>query len=288
MNNRVYYEQHKPRLRNHLEQIFGRGDTEWVDEWAAAKFKAEEMEDGSGFYSLVTMAAIAEQEWIVRQGKKTYFIEDDLSRFLGATKYENVLGDIVPRFVGEFNVEQKSDNGEVFSLCQSGRPPVMAHLHKTGITAHWYGQGKYSAKNNGVLDVMAIDIDYNESLEDNWKWWKKHDVNPTPEIIALVKGLIGFLVYRKAFPEQIFDGFPLCMKAKCERHARADGVSPATVRLTEKLRAVPSAHWRNGCFKTLKADRFKRNSDGSFKIIYVNGCVVGKIDPFHANMEIST
>lgn len=101
---------------------------------------------------------------------------------------------------------------------------------------------------------------------------------------VMTKVAVGLSIYMKAFPNALRDGFPIDMKDRDIRISTTN--SPFILTLDKSIQtssgthSSPVMHWRKGHFKTLRHERFRRNPDGSYKIIYVHDAIVnGRIDP---------
>lgn len=85
-------------------------------------------------------------------------------------------------------------------------------------------------------------------------------------------------VYSYAFPDYIRDGLPDFVKAPSINKPRILTAAPEI--LEGATRTSVSMHIRAGHFKTLQHERFKRNDDGTPKVIFVRQTVVaGKLTP---------
>jgi hypothetical protein len=89
---------------------------------------------------------------------------------------------------------------------------------------------------------------------------------------AYLRLCLGICVYIKAFPENLIKGIP--------ENSETIGINSArynrTIMLDHEFRSSPVAHWRKWHFRTLRHEKFKRNQDGSEKIIFVRDAIVGK------------
>lgn len=88
------------------------------------------------------------------------------------------------------------------------------------------------------------------------------------------------LSYLAAFPESLREGFPRSMAEGNSIAARivatAKTRNARNISLPARFRNTPTPHFRHGHFRTLRDERFKRNVDGTPRVIYVNGMIVGK------------
>ena len=89
---------------------------------------------------------------------------------------------------------------------------------------------------------------------------------------------LGFTItlYCNAFPGSLVQGLPqtvLAFKQHMQNVHHLIG--------TDVFRTSPSAHLRSGHFRTLGHERFKRNPDGSVRVVFVHPCIVNaEIDPY--------
>jgi hypothetical protein len=99
----------------------------------------------------------------------------------------------------------------------------------------------------------------------------------------LLKVCLGSVAYMLAFPDCIRKGLPSGMK---DRDARiisntVNKKNTSTLVLHKRFASSTSAHFRTGHFRTLRDERFKRNPDGSCRIVWVTDTYVsGKIEPY--------
>ncbi len=96
--------------------------------------------------------------------------------------------------------------------------------------------------------------------------------------LFMVRAGLGALVYAAAFPDYICQGLPDDVKAPTLTKPRILTAAPEI--LEGATRTSVSMHIRAGHFKTLQHERFKRNEDGTAKVIFVRQTVVaGKLTP---------
>ena len=95
---------------------------------------------------------------------------------------------------------------------------------------------------------------------------------------TLFRICLGVMVYAKAFPDYIISGLPRMVSIGMP--SRANILTAAPEILEGATRTSVSMHIRAGHFKTLQHERFKRNEDGTPKVIFVRQTVVaGKLTP---------
>jgi hypothetical protein len=90
------------------------------------------------------------------------------------------------------------------------------------------------------------------------------------------KLFIGLAAYIKAYPTCLVDGLPEGMKFS-ERPI-GGGAKIRKIVLLDRLKkrpgSIPSAHWRRWHFRTLRDERYKREPDGSCRVIMVKESLV--------------
>lgn len=119
---------------------------------------------------------------------------------------------------------------------------------------------------NGVKAFPILDSDVNDQGRS------RHALH------VHTKLCLGACVYASAFPDYIRDGLPDLVKAPEIHKPRILRAAPEI--LEGATRTSVSMHIRAGHFKTLQHERFKRNEDGTPKVIFVRQTVVaGKLTP---------
>ena len=81
-------------------------------------------------------------------------------------------------------------------------------------------------------------------------------------------------VYLSVFPQALIHGFPESMKLREDRAHNKSSCQNHTMRLSGRFSNTPLAHFRRGHFRMLRHERFRRNIDGSNRIVYVNNSIV--------------
>lgn len=82
------------------------------------------------------------------------------------------------------------------------------------------------------------------------------------------------LLYYSLLEDKSIDGLPEEMKQRNRKHFK--GCHNVVALQPKRTHNSPEIHWRNGHFRTLKDERYKRDKNGFPKIIFVKGTVVGK------------
>lgn len=117
---------------------------------------------------------------------------------------------------------------------------------------------------------QLMDFTYDLNIDD------AHRIN-----VAL-RACLGLCVYASAFPDAIQEGLPGQWKFKqvgfpqtLSRNNVFNLLAPKTTHKT------PEMHWRTFHFRSLRDKKFKRNKDGSVRIIFVRDTIVGgKLTPY--------
>lgn len=119
-----------------------------------------------------------------------------------------------------------------------------------------------------------------EQLENNFSGKEKTKWDR----ICSVHAKLGYSLYcyMKAFPECVVSGAPSSVSVKEIFHGgRSNRLTPFKIAAPIDSSTGVALHLRRGHFRSLHDKRFKRNQDGSIKIVWVKDTVVGgKIDPY--------
>jgi hypothetical protein len=84
-------------------------------------------------------------------------------------------------------------------------------------------------------------------------------------------------VYLKVFPDALVEGLPEGMKTReirAHKNKNRGEVETSTIQLATRLRGSPIAHYRHGHFRTLRDERFRKNPDGTNRVVYVNPAII--------------
>lgn len=206
-----------------------------------------------------SMQLLADNKW-VRDKRPTYFLQPKLVDFLVASKFDLTSAD-ASQFINQiFSVSWSPDyrfNGQPLSPCLIVVRPEYALYFIPNVI------------NKGEKAECAGYLPY-----DSKEWKEK----PTEVGEFYSELILRFLGYLQAFPTLAHVGFPDNLKARDMRQSEIKQAHH--VSLHPKLQACPIAHWRSGHFRTLRAERYNRNPDGSPRVIYVNPMIVGKLTPY--------
>lgn len=96
----------------------------------------------------------------------------------------------------------------------------------------------------------------------------------TARSYATITASLASLIYVSAFPEALHEGPPKEFKQSAKRSQTIVAVDKICVRHNEH--GSPCTHWRRGHFRTLRAERFSRNEDGSPRVIFVHDMLVAR------------
>lgn len=112
-------------------------------------------------------------------------------------------------------------------------------------------------------------------------------------IRAHAKLAVMLLVYAQAFPESVAYGFPSGFpeadaKFGGKGHGARGRITGIKILAPIDTATGRALHLRRGHFRSLHDERFKRNIDGSIKIVWVRESVIGgKIDPYTVEAHVS-
>lgn len=129
---------------------------------------------------------------------------------------------------------------------------------------------------------LVEDYEYGELMDQKFPLNKHVDDGEIPVSLVYVKLATSLFCYMRAFPECVVPGIPSDMSIKEMMHGgpknRRTGF---TIKAPIDAATGRALHLRRGHFRSLHDERFKRNDDGSIKIVWVRESVVGgKIDPY--------
>lgn len=206
----------------------------------------------------------AEYYWI-KANKPNYFIEQGVVDFLLNTKSEHTIKDI--KFDAPIAISWHPSDKLPACLVYPTQPAVIIHVNDDKYQGTWTTIIPYEATASEPVDVMIINKTGDPGLNESPIHAKK-----------LEQLVFGLLTYMQAFPHLIRSGVPNSMK---NRNLRFFGTAKGfSIALHPKIKASPTAHYRSGCWRCLGHERFKRNPDGSVRVIYVNSCIVGDLTPY--------
>jgi hypothetical protein len=201
--------------------------------------------------------AAAELIWVVEYDRLTYYLSKEITQFLLTTKVDFRLYDI-PKCM--FYAVAPHPSSKI--------QPCLVDLAKQRMAIHTAAKGGVSTilmTDTGGLKDMLTDPSFGD----------------TPEIrkanYAHTKLAYTLWVYMKAFPELIKDGFPDDMNIRSMRHSK--GAKRRSIQLPDKIKRVaPGTHLRQWHLRHLWSDRFKRNPDGTVKVVLVRDTIVNRLN----------
>lgn len=199
--------------------------------------------------------------WI-KSAKPTFFIADGIVDFVRNTRTDhtaNVFGQ-VPIFSISWHPS------EHFKKCQL--PPVLIAPRDDRITIQWQDLARKGTETAFIPKEVPLS-EIKEMM--------------SPLGMYLAQTTLGVMTYMQAFPELVIPGLPSDIKLRCVKYFGKGRVS--YLKLHDKIRSAPSAHLRCGHWRTLRHEKFKRNKNGSVRIVYVNPAIVGFITPYTVEIE---
>lgn len=250
-----------------------------------------------------------EKEGFWLMDRKTYFVRRDVVKWLSGCKFDFLdFDEVVPLSAGpviSFAFESGSVyaglqlSGFLFSwgrayhnfiqnYAKSFEPKISVDetidVHSTmtktkdGSDTHL---GFSYAEMRGILcgDLSINDWRIASEIKNpNYIYSPLHEVNDeeAEEGLLHCAAAMSVLIYVSAFPETLHEGPPKGIE-------RIINTKQFTIALNDKLKAesahgTPCAHWRRGHFRELRDDRFKRNDDGTNRIVFVHDCIVAQKD----------
>lgn len=102
------------------------------------------------------------------------------------------------------------------------------------------------------------------------------------EIIIHLKIIIALCYYLKAFPDSLVKGLPRDIKYDKDKYQFNKNVM--TIQTPQKIKDIHVAmHLRRAHFRCLRNERYKRNEDGSCRVLFISDIMVGgKIEAYTA------
>jgi hypothetical protein len=213
---------------------------------------------------------MAEYYWI-KARKPNYFIEKGVADFVLHTDAEHTINEI--QFNSPIGISWHPDDAKKHDLAAClvypTKPAIIIHVNDTAV------QGTWTAIIPRDKPPSEIDLKYSPYCGEMPKGYSE-EIHKK-RIHTAECAVFGLLTYMQAFPELVHPGLPVTIKDRCMRYFKGTG---NCIALHPKIRAVPSAHYRTGHWRCLAHERFRRNPDGSIRIIYVNPAIVGFLTPF--------
>ena len=99
------------------------------------------------------------------------------------------------------------------------------------------------------------------------------------EFRGIIKLALRFVAYMNAFPEMVRPGLPDGLPQREIKRMPQRNVH--TIKMHERVKSSPKAHYRSFHFRHLRHERYKRDANGNVRIVMVKASIVGeKIDPY--------
>jgi hypothetical protein len=213
---------------------------------------------------------LAEYFWI-KNSKPNYFIEGGITQMLLDTKTEHTAASV--KLDGPIGLSWHPDDKLPPTLVYPTKEAIFIHTHDPAADGTFSLVLPYAATGSNVVSISEevaarIGKTSAEIKESNDR---------------LEKATLGLLTYMQAFPDMVRPGLPMNMKERCARFfGKAKGV---TICMHPRLASVSRAHMRSGHWRVLGHERFKRNPDGSIRIVYVNPAIVGFMTRYTVESE---
>ena len=99
------------------------------------------------------------------------------------------------------------------------------------------------------------------------------------EMMLSARLATALVIYSMSEGAFVHNGVPDRMVARDRRNILSANKMCRTADVPAELRGTPSIHWRRWHFRALRDGRFKRNTDGSVRMTFVRGTVVGRCKP---------
>ena len=210
------------------------------------------------------------ESWLLHKKSPCLFIENmELLRFLYESTYtEDTL---------QIAIEQNEFNWFCFPsrslLGLNLRPCVFGKIHGKCICRI------YLSNHNTYESLVNLESAASQFvLSKNNNTCDFDDMNTRAAVRLHLRLCLAAVVYSLCFPDYIRDGLPYLVKAPDIRSPRILTAAPEI--LEGATRTSVSMHIRAGHFRCLRDERYKRNEDGTPKIVFVRQTVVaGKLTP---------
>lgn len=229
---------------------------------------------------------IAESNWI-NMGKPVWFVSDDVVDLIFNSRFDVSLSDIentkdmivaistrtsIPPFlVSYLSTFSRFSNG---SPVIEGKAFMVCFVDNCGELTF-----AYTGPDTDMDDFLNQEGVYANGFKQD-----------KAALSKMAKLWFGLQCYIRAFPECVHDGFPKEMKLK-ESKEHKDTSHQITISLSRKVshneHGQRVTHWRKGHFRSLRDERYKRNEDGTVKIVWVRDCIVGRGEVKTIDMEES-
>lgn len=233
-----------------------------------------------GFYANVS--ADVEYRWD-RSGKPVYYVEGGLLDKIERLGLDVQTSDL-PFGVWAFSTGKLPP--WLFSVC-THPDPGSHHLSVMSSAEHFrisiVSRLKLYKAHRAFTDADEVSVltgkDIVEMLQyssdgliESCLWESPLETGEDQELRRMLKISLGLILYMKAFPGSVREGFPEIMKLRERRYARNAGHKRVHV-VSDWLLGV-SPHRRCGHLRVLRDARFLRLPDGSARVIWVKEAIV--------------
>jgi len=227
-----------------------------------------------------------EYGWI-RRGRLSIFVPKEIIQWLFTCSFniDDCLIDYTPLFVLNFESGSIIEGRELRS-CLCGQYQADAYGRVFGkeelLTKPFHVVCETDKRCNfyKVHESILREDNKRVLVQENWAVSDRIEAEVTNQFTLYVKAVYYLTNYIKAFPDALVPGAPLGMKFKdSENFERVRLIAHPSV--IEHDRGSMTPHLRRGHFATLRDDRYKRNEDGSYRVIFCKACVVGGMEAYH-------
>jgi hypothetical protein len=229
-----------------------------------------------------------------------YFPENkDILEALKNVRY-NVTTDFWNFPVNDLIIKFPEDYGDVVSVFLS----ISTSEEMIDFARRRYGFGFFGSEEKNMLKderlkekYVTFHLDHKDRAKDIYYTFTKEDVvnimadreslvavdnlNSVQNFKEIFRLCLALGIYMKVFPDAVSSGYPKFNKS----FVKDNNFVPHVVanRLPKVEKAV---HYRSWHFRELRAERFKKEQDGTNRIVFVNECIVG-IDPEPYTVKLS-
>lgn len=127
--------------------------------------------------------------------------------------------------------------------------------------------------------------DLNEMLSDP-DWLDRHKIHDILYEVAytekerliqstVIRVVLGIIAYATAFPEALREGLPKAKPKELGKIVLEKNFNPMTLTGPSAEHSHRAMHFRQGHFRVLANQRFKRDENGQIRVVYVREAIVG-------------
>jgi hypothetical protein len=243
--------------------------------------------DGSDRNVIGSMAFFA-SEYLWRKNRHvTYFIEEDIVDLISRSTFEAEPKDVEPwhrafalsfrkgssRRPGLGYFDDTRNCAESVAKLASGYGSKLIVMPASCAPSEKHKAGRVANYFNGLMNVFQI-YRPGEPAPDGFEDPDRDDFN----------FMVNLLFFIQSFPESLVRGLPGDGGRGLPPGGRNFRVElPQQFRHLGGTHASPHAHIRSFHFRALRDERFRRNPDGSIRIVPVRMTLVGsnKVEPYH-------